>query len=337
VVAPRPTRRYARTAAVLTATLTLAVVVAPGTGNAAPRTDLDQAQRQVNALYHQAEQATERYDVARMAMRDAERGLAQAQRRAAAQQSKVSALQKTVGAFAAEAYRNEGIDQTLQLVFSDDPSAFIDRAASLDALSTRQADALRKVVEARRELKASQVAAAQQLAVLEAQRKALATEKQNIQQSLRAARAVLNKLQAADRAKFDRASRDGDPRDLLKGLPLPTNAQAGKAVQFALAQIGDRYVWSGDGPDSWDCSGLTMAAWRAAGISLPHSSTQQYGEGHKVSRADLQPGDLVFFYSPISHVGMYLGNGRMVHAPNPSRRVEISSIDSMPYAGAVRP
>src|SRR4051812_5491131 len=150
-----------------------------------------------------------------MAMRDAERGLAQAQRRAAAQQTKVSALQKTVGAFAAEAYRNEGIDQTLQLVFSDDPSAFIDRAASLDALSTRQADALRKVVEARRELKASQVAAAQQLAVLEAQRKTLATEKNNIQQALRQARAVLNKLQAADRAKLNRASRDGDPRDLL--------------------------------------------------------------------------------------------------------------------------
>jgi cell wall-associated NlpC family hydrolase len=337
VVAPRPTRLTARTAAVLTGALALGLVVSPGTGNAAPRLDLDQAERQVNALYHQAEQATERYDVARMAMRDAERGLAQAQRKAAAQQTKVSALQRTVGAFAADAYRNEGIDRTLQLVFSDDPSAFIDRAASLDALSSRQADALRKVVEARRELKAAQVAAAQQLAVLEAQRKALATEKNNIQQALRAARAVLARLQASDRAKFNRASRDGDPRDLLKGLPLPTNDQAGRAVKFALAQLGDRYVWSGDGPDTWDCSGLTMAAWRAAGVSLPHSSAEQYAQGHKISRADLQPGDLVFFYSPISHVGLDLGNGRMVHAPNPSRRVEISSIDSMPYAGAVRP
>jgi peptidoglycan DL-endopeptidase CwlO len=337
VVVPRPTRRHARTAAVLTGTLALGLVVSPGTGNAAPSLNLDQAERQVNTLYHQAEQATERYDVARIAMRDAERGLAQAQRRAAAEQTQVSALQRTVGAFAADAYRNEGIDRTLQLVFSDDPSAFIERAASLDALSSRQADALRKVVEARRELKASQVAAAQQLAVLEGQRKALATEKNNIQQALRAARAVLSRLQASDRAKFDRASRDGDPRDLLKGLPLPINDQAGKAVRFALAQLGDRYVWSGDGPDTWDCSGLTMAAWRAAGVSLPHSSAEQYAQGHKVSRADLQPGDLVFFYSPISHVGLYLGNGRMVHAPNPSRRVEVTSIDSMPYAGAVRP
>ena len=100
---------------------------------------------------------------------------------------------------------------------------------------------------------------------------------------------------------------------------------------------GDRYVWSGDGPDSWDCSGLTMAAWRAAGISLPHSSAEQYAQGHKISRSDLQPGDLVFFYSPISHVGLYLGNGRMVHAPNPSRHVEIQSINALPYAGAVRP
>jgi cell wall-associated NlpC family hydrolase len=307
-----------------------------GSVSAAPQPNVDEARRQVEALYHKAEQATERYDEARMALQDAERKFARAQKLASTQQSNVSELQKSVGAFAANAYRNGGLDQTLQLVFSDDPEAFIDRASDLDALSSREAGALRKVVEARRELQANQTAAAQQLAVVEAQRKALATEKAEVEKNLRAARDVLNRLQAKDRATVARASRDNDPRDLLKNLPLP-NPRASRAIEYALAQLGDRYVWGAAGPDGFDCSGLTMAAWSRAGVSLPHSSAEQYSMGTKVPRSELQPGDLVFFYSPVSHVGIYIGNGRMVHAPNPSRRVEIASISEMPFAGATRP
>ncbi|GAA0630231.1 C40 family peptidase [Sporichthya brevicatena] len=307
-----------------------------GSVSAAPRLDVNEARRQVETLYHKAEQATERYNEARMALRDAERKFARAQKEASAKQATVAELQRTVGAFAANAYRNGGMDQTLQLVFSDDPEAFIARAASLDALSSREAGALRKVVEARRELQANQTAAAQQLAVVEAQRKALAAEKAEVEKNLRAAREVLNRLEAKERARFDRASRDGNERDLLKNLPLP-NPRAAKAIEFALAQIGDRYVWGASGPDGWDCSGLTMVAWSKAGVSLPHSSRMQYATGNKIPRSELQPGDLVYFYSPISHVGIYLGNGRMVHAPNPGRRVEISPISQMPYAGATRP
>jgi cell wall-associated NlpC family hydrolase len=317
------------------AAFALAVSV-QGSVSAAPRLDVDQARRQVNELYHKAEQATERYNEARMALQDAERKFARAQKLASAPQSNVSELQKSVGAFAANAYRNGGLDQTLQLVFSDDPEAFIDRASDLDALSSREAGALRKVVEARRELQANQTAAAQQLAVVEAQRKALAVEKADVEKNLRAAREVLNRLEAKDREAVSRASRDGDPRDLIKNLPLP-NPRAAKAIQFALAQLGDRYIWGATGPDGWDCSGLTMVSWGKAGVSLPHSSAEQYSMGTKIPRSELQPGDLVYFYSPISHVGIYLGNGRMVHAPNPSRRVEVTSISEMPYAGATRP
>lgn len=327
--------RPARGLVAVLAAFALAVSV-QGSVSAAPRLDVDDARRQVESLYHKAEQATERYNEARMALRDAERKFARAQKLAAGKQAAVTELQRTVGAFAANAYRNGGMDQTLQLVFSDDPEAFIARAASLDALSSREAGALRKVVEARRELQANQTAAAQQLAVVEAQRKALAAEKVEVEKNLRAAREVLNRLEAKDRERFDRASRSSNPRELLKNLPLP-NPRAAKAIEFALAQIGDRYVWGASGPDGWDCSGLTMAAWRKAGVSLPHSSAQQYSSGDKIPRSELRPGDLVYFYSPISHVGIYLGNGRMVHAPNPSRRVEISPISQMPYTGATRP
>ncbi|MGQ0846062.1 MAG: NlpC/P60 family protein [Sporichthyaceae bacterium] len=331
-----PSRATAyRATAALAASLVVSLVAGPTASHAAPN-DVEQARRQVDALDHKASEATERYNVARNAMRDAERVLSQAQRRSSAQQEKLRKLQDSVGALAASAYRNGGVDRTLQLIFSEDPSAFLGKASALDALSTRQAAALRKVVEARRELRASQEMAVAQLAIVEAQRKVLAKEKAAIEGNLREARAVLGKLNASQRARLDRASRAGDPRELLGALPDP-NPRAAKAVQYALKQLGDRYVWGAAGPDGFDCSGLTMMAWRQAGVSLPHSSSQQYAVGRKIPRSELQPGDLVFFYSPISHVGIYLGNGQIVDAPNSRKPVRITPITLMPYTGATRP
>ena len=104
-----------------------------------------------------------------------------------------------------------------------------------------------------------------------------------------------------------------------------------------MAQVGDSYVYGAAGPSSFDCSGLTMMAWAQAGVGLPHSSSAQFGSGTQVSSGDLQPGDLVFYYSPISHVGMYIGNDLIVHAANPGTGVVVSDMYSMPYVGAVRP
>ena len=96
-------------------------------------------------------------------------------------------------------------------------------------------------------------------------------------------------------------------------------------------------MYGAAGPSAFDCSGLTMMAWGAAGVSLPHSSSAQYSGGTKVSTSALQPGDLVFYYSPISHVGMYIGNGQIVHAANPSTGVQVTGLNTMPLVGAVRP
>ena len=108
------------------------------------------------------------------------------------------------------------------------------------------------------------------------------------------------------------------------------NAAAQVAVDTALAQRGKAYVWAGAGPDVYDCSGLTQFAYRAAGVGLPHSSRMQATMGVPVSRADLQPGDLIFFYDPVGHVGMYIGNGQMVNAPTAGDVVKITNVDSMP-------
>lgn len=108
-------------------------------------------------------------------------------------------------------------------------------------------------------------------------------------------------------------------------------------IDFACAQLGKPYLWGATGPDSYDCSGFTMAAWRQGGVNLPHSSRAQYGSGTRVSRSDLRPGDLVFSYQPISHVGIYLGGGKMIAAPSSGDVVKISPMGYLPYTGAVRP
>jgi len=115
------------------------------------------------------------------------------------------------------------------------------------------------------------------------------------------------------------------------------NSRAARAVSFAYAALGKPYVWGATGPQGYDCSGLTQAAWRAAGVSLPRTTYTQINAGRRISRAELAPGDLVFFYSGVSHVGLYIGNGLMIHAPRPGAPVRVAPIDQMPFAGAARP
>ena len=126
----------------------------------------------------------------------------------------------------------------------------------------------------------------------------------------------------------------------LKGVPVersaPKQTAAKKAVAAALSKVGSRYVYAQSGPNAFDCSGLTSYAYRQAGITLSRSSRAQLSEGQKVSKSNLQPGDLVFFYSPVSHVGLYIGDGKIVHAANPRSGVNTTSLNSMPFAGAVR-
>ncbi|NGO72350.1 NlpC/P60 family protein [Streptomyces boncukensis] len=116
-----------------------------------------------------------------------------------------------------------------------------------------------------------------------------------------------------------------------------TGGRAERAIAFARRAIGTPYVWGGTSPSGYDCSGLTQAAWRAAGVSLPRTSQAQYRAGRHVSRSQLAPGDLVFFYGSRSHVGLYIGRGQMIHAPRPGRTVRVAPVSEMPWAGAVRP
>jgi cell wall-associated NlpC family hydrolase len=218
-------------------------------------------------------------------------------------------------------------------------------------------------------LQSRQADASRELGQIAATKSELGTEKRQIDEKAAQAKDLLGTLKeraaerraaaqraAAQRAAAARAAAAPPSRSAARTAPaaasagrgasapstggssaVPASGRAAAAVRYALAQIGDAYVWGATGPSAFDCSGLTMTAWAQAGVSLPHSSSAQMSSGTPVSQSQLRPGDLVFYYSPVSHVGMYIGNGQIVNAENPSVGVKITGVNSMPYAGAVRP
>ncbi|WP_158888347.1 C40 family peptidase [Amycolatopsis anabasis] len=212
---------------------------------------------------------------------------------------------------------------------------FLDRSAALDVLASDKNEALQKLTGAVQAAAAAQAAAtdaqaraqgakdaaAKLVTDIEARKKALDDQKKELE-------AANGNLSSADRA----AQRDTG--GAIPNVKAPGPA-AQKAINAALSKMGSPYVWGATGPSQFDCSGLTSWAYQQAGVSLPRSSRAQSTTGTPVSRDQLQPGDLVFFYSPVSHVGIYIGNGQMVHAPTSGDVVKISPLQSQ-YSGARR-
>lgn len=225
---------------------------------------------------------------------------------------------------------------------SGSPQEFVAQASTLDVISRRRAATLTLAGKAR--LAALRAQGQAHAAVTAARRLAidLAAKRADLSRRAAQSRALFERLSASERRTFlDRAGSTGPQRSSRSttrpALNVPASGRAKIAVDTALKQLGKPYVWAAAGPNSYDCSGLTLYAWAAAGVALPHSSTMQIDAGMRVTRGELRPGDLVFFYSPIHHVGMYIGNGQMVHAPTFNDVVKISSIDGFPWAGASRP
>jgi cell wall-associated NlpC family hydrolase len=192
-----------------------------------------------------------------------------------------------------------------------------------------------------RELAQERMAAQKRLKALEETRTKAAKTKDEVQDKLAKARKLLNSLTAAQRAKMEADQEREDAAAGASDSPATYNGPAsgrGKAaLDFAYAQLGKPYEWGATGPNSYDCSGLTGASWRAAGVSLPRTVQQQYDAGRKVARSDLQPGDIIYWYNSTQHNGMYVGNGKAIHAPRTGKNIEIVPLDSMPFFAASRP
>ena len=302
--------------------------------------NIDDVQARVDKLYHEAEQASERHNDARIELEELQRELDAVRADQQRQDEQMSSVREQVRDSIVRTYQGQNLSAVGQVVVADDPSAFLAQMSTLsayDGLQDQLFDTYSIEVEA---LDIRRQATAAQAAELAAVEEELAEEKATIDEKVDEAEALLSRLEADEREALEAreavVSRDAQ-RTETAPVAAPASGRAAAAVQYALAQVGKSYVWGAAGPSGFDCSGLTMMAWRQAGVSLPHSSSAQYGGGTKVSTSALQPGDLVYYYSPISHVGIYIGNGQIVDAANPSTGVRITSVNSMPLVGATRP
>ena len=315
--------------------------------HAAP--SLAEVQARVRALQEDAASAGEAAQQAQVQLNQLKRQLASVQQAASNQAQNVSAYQKSLGSIAREEYKSGGLGEGFQLLFSSDPTLYLSSAGTLESITRKKALALKKYSVARQRLTATSLTVNDKLALVKAAEAKYQAQAAAAQAKLKQAQDLLNTLTAAERARLAALVNAQENADQAASLAEARRANLGSgrgaiALRFAIKQIGDRYVFGAAGPIWWDCSGLTMRAFQAAGVSLPHSAAAQTGYGKRIPFSALRPGDLVFFAHRgshyISHVGIYLGGGRMVNAPHPGARVKVesfgSTFGSLIFSGARR-
>ncbi|WBB64500.1 NlpC/P60 family protein [Streptomyces sp. WMMC500] len=316
-----------------------------GFAQADPRPTPAEVRAKVDRLHHEAEQAVEEYNgVAEKAERT-ERALDDLRDEAARKTARLNDARNALGSFATAQYRNGTADPTVQLALSAEPEEYLRRAALLERVGHRQAGALAGVGRQLREVEQVRAEAGDRLAELKDARAELKRHKSAIEAKLAEARRLLDTLTAEQRDAVlggdghggTGVAGDRAARDAARGAVQAPNARAARAVAYARGAVGSPYVWGAVGPAAFDCSGLTQAAWGAAGVSLPRTTYTQAAAGTTVPRSALAPGDLVFYYSGLSHVGIYAGGGQIIHAPRPGATVRYAPVDAMPFVTAVRP
>lgn len=317
--------------------------IALGTAaSAAPNRDINEVRTQVRDLQAKAEAATERYNSARNNLNDVQATLANLKKKVQRERSQLQQILSSVDDLARSTYTGGGIDTSLQVLLAEDPTEFLAQAAALDQVAQSQASSLRRTQTARLRLAQSEAAVKDKEAIAQNYRDQMADAKEEADERLNEAEGVLASLEAEERRRLaaiaEQERRAGVAAAAAAqaaisgassaggGVPS-VSGRAAAAVQYALSQVGDRYVAAAAGPDSFDCSGLTMTAWRQAGVSLPHYSYSQWSSTRRIPLSEAQPGDLVFYFGgSVHHVGMYIGNGKMVHAANPGDGVRIDDV-----------
>ncbi|MFD0268312.1 NlpC/P60 family protein [Streptomyces sp. NPDC127106] len=324
---------------VLTAAAAAAVALSAHSASAAPnRPGKDEVKAKVDALYEEAEQATEKSNLAKERQEKLEKEIGQIQDQVARGQEELNQLRTTLGSMASAQYRTGGMDQSVALFLSGDPETYLDKASTLQQLTGRQVDAVQKIQAKQRSLAQQRQEAAGKLADLDATRKELGEKKKASQAKLAEAQALLNTLTAQERQQIkDEDSRtsqgDADRADVGN---VKASGRAGAALAAAKTKLGYAYQSGATGPSAFDCSGLTQWAYKQAGVSITRTTWTQAEEGTRIPLSELQPGDLVFFYSDLHHVGLYAGNGMTLHASNPRGGIKYEKISYMSPQFGVR-
>jgi cell wall-associated NlpC family hydrolase len=328
----RSTKRRWTRAAALALTAGVAVVLTPATGSAAPDT-ADQARQAVTDTGQKLSALDEEVHVATAAAEQQQAAADTAAAVAGQAQAQLDALEPQLRAIAQTGYVGTTRGRLAAFLTSGSADDLIEQMNTLDQLASHADAIVARAIDARAAAEQAQQDATAAAAAAEAAEADLQAQKDQLEDELAGYQADFARLSATDQVRVQNVI--SGPDVTASPAPAPTEA-AGIAVQTALAQVGDMYGVGASGPDSFDCSGLTMYAYAAAGVTLPHSSRGQASIGVPVDRAELEPGDLVFFYSPISHVGLYIGNGQMVHASVTGKPVAVTSVDKGGYVGARR-
>ncbi|MBD9703806.1 C40 family peptidase [Streptomyces caniscabiei] len=329
----RPKQPSRARVTVLTSAAAAAVALTSQAANAAPaeKPSKDDVQAKVHKLYEDAGRATDKLNGAEEKQEKLEKEISTIQDNVAKGQEELNELREGIGLAASAQYRSGGIDSSIQLFLSADPDDYLDKAATLDQLTSQQVEALKKIQEKQRALAQQRQEATEKLEDLADTRETLADKKKEVQGKLAAAQKLLNTLTAEEKAALDeqetRASRDAGERVEL-GDEAPASSYGAAALAAADTQVGKPYVSGGSGPNSYDCSGLTQWAYAQAGVSITRTTYTQQNDGTKIGRDQLKPGDLVFF-NDLGHVGLYAGNGMVLHAPYPGKVVRYESMSTI--------
>ncbi|MGI5455924.1 NlpC/P60 family protein [Streptomyces sp. CA-249302] len=346
-------------ATAVTVVCAITVLAAPGTAFASPEPspspstsstavstkDLEAVRDKLDKLYHDAAVATDSYNAAEESSKQQSAAIVGLAKEIVEGQRKLDELKKRAGAAAAAQYRTGGLPDEAQLLLSDNPQEFLDGAGRVLQGERATKGLIAEMTQTQQDLKQYAADAAEQWKKLEAGRKAKDAARKKIKKQIAAAEKLesqleekekerLAELEQEDALKAQTAWLDSGILDEIKGK---ASEQGKKAVEFATEQIGKPYVWGAEGPDSYDCSGLTSQAWANAGRPIPRTSQEQWKQLKHIDIKDMRPGDLIIYYDDASHVGMYIGDGAMVNAPRPGRNVSIAGAGSMPILGVVRP
>ncbi|MCM2394245.1 C40 family peptidase [Streptomyces albipurpureus] len=320
---------------------------ASGTAPAAKKT-LDEVRLEIEGLYHQAVSATDAYNLAEEQAKKQSAEIGKLAQRIIQGQARIDDLKLRAGAAARAQYQSGGLPPEAHLMLTDDPRLFLDGASRIKDGMKATRDLMRELEQTQADLESYTKDAGTEWRKLEANRVRQAKAKKEIATKIAAAEAIEGRLKTVEHERMlvlERQAAEKAQREWMRSTPLQETAaapgaaasQGETAVEFARSQIGKPYEWGAEGPGSYDCSGLTSQAWAAAGQPIPRTSQEQWRQLPKVAVESMQPGDLIIYHADASHVGMYVGDGTIVHAPRPGRNVTLTGAGSMKILGVVRP
>ncbi len=323
-------RKLSGAASLVTATVALALLVPAADSLAqvtAPKPTLTSLVAQAKQLEFQINALSEQYDGLRIQLSRAQSDAQIAQQAAARDATALASGQQAIARLAAENYMNAGLDPTLQALTTGNPEQFLSQASTITALDQATGEKVSTLTDVEDQDQRARQTADQQLAAVRALETQMNARKQ----------AIDAKIDQVNSAAMQQAMAIFTQTGQYPDISIPTaNTVGAEALAAALSRRGDPYVWGAAGPGEFDCSGLVVWAFAQEGISLPHYTGDLWNSGVHIPRADLEPGDLVFFFPDISHVGIYLGDGLMVDAPDFGEVVRVEPVYWGAYVGAVR-